>query len=66
MDVDRTVVELYKFLKKHASIPFKLEKPATPEPVISTKKAGEKIEGDSGKDELWWSLQRTECVTGYI
>ncbi|XP_010516042.1 PREDICTED: protein disulfide isomerase-like 1-3 isoform X1 [Camelina sativa] len=52
VDVDRTVVELYKFLKKHASIPFKLEKPATPEPVISTKKADEKIEGDSGKDEL--------------
>ncbi|XP_010427228.1 PREDICTED: protein disulfide isomerase-like 1-3 isoform X1 [Camelina sativa] len=52
VDVDRTVVELYKFLKKHASIPFKLEKPATPEPVISTKKADEKVEGDSGKDEL--------------
>ncbi|CAE6076298.1 unnamed protein product [Arabidopsis arenosa] len=52
VDVDRTVVELYKFLKKHASIPFKLEKPATPEPVISTKKADEKIEGDSSKDEL--------------
>lgn len=52
MDVDRTVVELYKFLKKHASIPFKLEKPATPEPVISTMKSDEKIEGDSSKDEL--------------
>jgi protein disulfide-isomerase A1 len=24
---DRTVVEFYKFLKKHASIPFKLKKP---------------------------------------
>ncbi|KAL0866427.1 hypothetical protein Bca101_045545 [Brassica carinata] len=52
VDVDRTVVELYKFLKKHASIPFKLAKPATPEPVITTKKADEKSEGDNGKDEL--------------
>lgn len=64
MDVDRTVVELYKFLKKHASIPFKLEKRVTPEPVISkvepTKKADEKIEGDGAKDELWWCLQGIE------
>lgn len=52
MDVDRTVVELYKFLKKHASNPFKLKKP---EPVISSKKAAagdEKIESDGVKDEL--------------
>ncbi|CAL5324043.1 unnamed protein product [Camellia sinensis] len=28
-DSDRTVVEFYKFLKKHASIPFKLQKPAS-------------------------------------
>ncbi|KAJ0255372.1 Protein disulfide isomerase-like 1-3 [Hirschfeldia incana] len=52
VDVDRTVVELYKFLKKHASIPFKLAKPATPEPVITTKKVDEKSEGDNAKDEL--------------
>ncbi|CAH8385927.1 unnamed protein product [Eruca vesicaria subsp. sativa] len=52
VDVDRTVVELYKFLKKHASTPFKLAKPATPEPVITTKKADEKNEGDNAKDEL--------------
>ncbi|XP_010264686.1 PREDICTED: protein disulfide isomerase-like 1-4 [Nelumbo nucifera] len=31
VDTDRTVVAFYKFLKKHASIPFKLQKPdATP------------------------------------
>ncbi|KAL9296748.1 hypothetical protein ACSQ67_022644 [Phaseolus vulgaris] len=29
VDVDRTVVAFYKFLRKHASIPFKLQKPAT-------------------------------------
>lgn len=53
VDVDRTVVELYKFLKKHASVPFKLAKPsATPEQVITTKKADEKIESDGAKDEL--------------
>ncbi|CAH8336017.1 unnamed protein product [Eruca vesicaria subsp. sativa] len=52
VDVDRTVVELYKFLKKHASTPFKLAKPATPEPVSTTKKADEKSEGDNAKDEL--------------
>ncbi|KAA8550402.1 hypothetical protein F0562_002086 [Nyssa sinensis] len=28
VDADRTVVAFYKFLKKHASIPFKLQKPA--------------------------------------
>lgn len=29
VDTDRTVVAFYKFLKKHASIPFKLQKPAS-------------------------------------
>ncbi|KAK7324940.1 hypothetical protein VNO77_28910 [Canavalia gladiata] len=29
VDTDRTVVAFYKFLKKHASIPFKLQKPTT-------------------------------------
>ncbi|CAH2064091.1 unnamed protein product [Thlaspi arvense] len=52
VDVDRTVVELYKFLKKHASTQFKLAKPATQEPVISTKKADERVEADGVKDEL--------------
>nr|VDD57396.1 unnamed protein product [Brassica oleracea] len=53
VDVDRTVVELYKFLKKHASVPFKLAKPsATPEQVITPKKADEKTESDGAKDEL--------------
>ncbi|CAH8392741.1 unnamed protein product [Eruca vesicaria subsp. sativa] len=28
VDTDRTVVAFYKFLRKHATIPFKLEKPA--------------------------------------
>lgn len=29
VDADRTVVAFYKFLKKHASVPFKLQKPAS-------------------------------------
>ncbi|KAK7402130.1 hypothetical protein VNO78_14150 [Psophocarpus tetragonolobus] len=29
VDTDRTVVAFYKFLKKHASIPFKLQKPTS-------------------------------------
>lgn len=29
VDTDRTVVAFYKFIKKHASIPFKLQKPAS-------------------------------------
>lgn len=29
VDGDRTVVAFYKFLKKHASIPFKLQKPTS-------------------------------------
>ncbi|CAL1404288.1 unnamed protein product [Linum trigynum] len=36
VDTDRTVVAFYKFIKKHASIPFKLQKPAT-----TTKPASE-------------------------
>jgi protein disulfide-isomerase A1 len=41
VDADRTVVAFYKFLRKHATIPFKLEKPAStesPKTVESTPK----------------------------
>ncbi|KAJ8751570.1 hypothetical protein K2173_016815 [Erythroxylum novogranatense] len=39
VDTDRTVVAFYKFIKKHASIPFKLQKPAsTPKPETSDEK----------------------------
>ncbi|KAL8457854.1 hypothetical protein ACS0TY_035648 [Phlomoides rotata] len=34
VDADRTVVAFYKFIKKHVSIPFKLQKPA-PSPASS-------------------------------
>ncbi|CAN8252636.1 unnamed protein product [Cochlearia groenlandica] len=47
VDTDRTVVAFYKFLRKHATIPFKLEKPAsseTPKTVESTPKIEETTE----------------------
>lgn len=37
VDVDRTVVAFYKFLKKHASIPFKLQKPSYSDTKESSK-----------------------------
>jgi protein disulfide-isomerase A1 len=51
---DRTVVEMYKFIKKHAGIPFKLKRPDS----SGTKTEGttwtesERSSGISTKDEL--------------
>ncbi|OMO67473.1 Thioredoxin [Corchorus capsularis] len=61
VDTDRTVVAFYKFLKKHASIPFKLQKPvsspkaeptSTPETKSSDSKESEKSSSADLKDEL--------------
>lgn len=55
VDVDRTVVAFYKFLKKHASVPFKLQKPATTTTSTDSEpEAKENTEADSKnlKDEL--------------
>ncbi|KAI3450560.1 hypothetical protein Pfo_007225 [Paulownia fortunei] len=53
VDTDRTVVAFYKFLKKHASIPFKLQKPGT-SPVSEDSHAKEGIMTSTSdvKDEL--------------
>ncbi|PIN15043.1 Protein disulfide isomerase (prolyl 4-hydroxylase beta subunit) [Handroanthus impetiginosus] len=54
-DADRTVVAFYKFLKEHASIPFKLQKPASSAPVSEDSQAKEGIKTSSTsdvKDEL--------------
>ncbi|KAJ0245886.1 Protein disulfide isomerase-like 1-4 [Hirschfeldia incana] len=62
VDADRTVVAFYKFMRKHATIPFKLEKPASTEsPIAETVETAEtkgksesttkSTESDS-KDEL--------------
>ncbi|KAK4385860.1 protein disulfide isomerase-like 1-4 [Sesamum angolense] len=51
---DRTVVAFYKFLKKHASIPFKLQKPASPEKSTATDTtvSHESSSSSDVKDEL--------------
>ncbi|KAI8573671.1 hypothetical protein RHMOL_Rhmol01G0295200 [Rhododendron molle] len=53
VDADRTVVAFYKFLKKHASVPFKLEKPVST-PKAESSDAKESSEGSANdlKDEL--------------
>ncbi|KAL4284293.1 hypothetical protein GQ457_16G011360 [Hibiscus cannabinus] len=57
VDTDRTVVAFYKFLKKHASIPFKLQKPVSapkgeePQSTADEPKEGVKSAADL-KDEL--------------
>ncbi|XP_055832872.1 protein disulfide isomerase-like 1-4 [Solanum dulcamara] len=45
VDTEPTLVALYKFIKKHAAIPFKLQIPAS-------SKVGIKRESDNVKDEL--------------
>uniref|UniRef100_A0A7C9EU26 Protein disulfide-isomerase n=1 Tax=Opuntia streptacantha TaxID=393608 RepID=A0A7C9EU26_OPUST len=54
VDTDRTVAALYKFLKKHASIPFKLKKQisTTKGDGSETEDSSEKIDAEDLKDEL--------------
>uniref|UniRef100_A0A2N9HVL3 Protein disulfide-isomerase n=1 Tax=Fagus sylvatica TaxID=28930 RepID=A0A2N9HVL3_FAGSY len=53
VDTDRTVVALYKFLKKNASIPFKLQKPtSTPKSESSDAKESDASSTNDLKDEL--------------
>ncbi|TKW36715.1 hypothetical protein SEVIR_1G000300v4 [Setaria viridis] len=50
---DRTVVEMYKFIKKHASIPFKLKRQdSSTARTGSTQTEGVKSSGTNMKDEL--------------
>ncbi|KAL6629357.1 hypothetical protein ACP70R_029122 [Stipagrostis hirtigluma subsp. patula] len=54
---DRTVVEMYKFIKKHAGIPFKLKRPdssatKTESTQSSVSTEGDKSSGTNLKDEL--------------
>ncbi|CAH8362446.1 unnamed protein product [Eruca vesicaria subsp. sativa] len=62
VDTDHTVVAFYKFMRKHATVPFKLEKPASTESpetaestpkdeTTETKEKPESTKSDS-KDEL--------------
>lgn len=54
VDTDRTVVAFYKFLKKNASIPFKLQKPASTEKPKETDTTESQKSADENdlKDEL--------------
>ncbi|XP_057474660.1 LOW QUALITY PROTEIN: protein disulfide isomerase-like 1-4 [Actinidia eriantha] len=53
VDSDRTVVSFYKFIKKHASIPFKLKKPVfTAKPESSDAKESSESSTNDVKDEL--------------
>ncbi|KAE8733792.1 Protein disulfide isomerase-like 1-4 [Hibiscus syriacus] len=61
VDTDRTVVAFYKFLKKHASIPFKLQNPvsapkggaqSSPETTSDESKDSAKSSNGDLKDEL--------------
>ncbi|CAN7121869.1 unnamed protein product [Brassica rapa subsp. narinosa] len=50
VDADRTVVAFYKFLRKHATIPFKLEKPAAEStPKVETTETKGKLESTTTK-----------------
>ncbi|CAN6447038.1 unnamed protein product [Victoria cruziana] len=49
VETDRTVVAFYKFLKKHASIPFKLQKPAEKVESDATESTAP-TKTDSGRD----------------
>ncbi|KAL9252462.1 disulfide isomerase-like 1-4-like protein [Drosera capensis] len=52
VDTDRTVVAFYKFIKKHAAIPFKLQKPTpTPKPEKTESVTSSESSKDV-KDEL--------------
>ncbi|KAG4972279.1 hypothetical protein AAZX31_13G307900 [Glycine max] len=53
VDTDRTVVAFYKFLKKHASIPFKLQKPtSTSESDSKGSSDAKESQSSDVKDEL--------------
>lgn len=52
VDTDRTVVAFYKFLKKHASIPFKLQKQPQEKSKVSDGAASHETSSNDMKDEL--------------
>lgn len=53
VDTDRTVVAFYKFLKKHASTPFKIQKPgSTQKTTESNASSSQESTINDAKDEL--------------
>uniref|UniRef100_A0A7N0RA97 Protein disulfide isomerase n=1 Tax=Kalanchoe fedtschenkoi TaxID=63787 RepID=A0A7N0RA97_KALFE len=49
---ERTVVEFYKFLKKNAAIPFKLQRPTSPKNVEQTTTGDATNEQKSSSSDL--------------
>lgn len=60
VDTDRTVVAFYKFLRKHATIPFKLEKPAASTESPKTAKSTPKVETTETKGNPQSTTKSTE------
>ncbi|KAF9595803.1 hypothetical protein IFM89_004741 [Coptis chinensis] len=52
VDTDRTVVALYKFIKKQASIPFKLQKPTSAKSESADTTTSQESSSNDVKDEL--------------
>lgn len=52
VETDRTVVAFYKFLKQHATIPFKIQKPASSSSKPDAKESHQISIDDDVKDEL--------------
>lgn len=52
VDTERTVKAFYKFIKKHATIPFKLQRTASAVKEEPTVSASEKSTSTDVKDEL--------------
>ncbi|KAL9244557.1 hypothetical protein vseg_018326 [Gypsophila vaccaria] len=52
VDTDRTVVAFYKFLKQHAAIPFKLQKPTSTSKTETSDAKDASVDAKDVKDEL--------------
>ena len=60
VDADRTVVGFYKFMRKHATIPFKLEKPAASTESPKATESTPKVETTETKGKPESTTKSTE------
>ncbi|KAF3536964.1 hypothetical protein F2Q69_00019221 [Brassica cretica] len=60
VDADRTVVAFYKFMRKHATIPFKLEKPAASTESPKATESTSKVETTETKGKPESTTKSTE------
>ncbi|WZZ31331.1 hypothetical protein YC2023_014732 [Brassica napus] len=60
VDADRTVVAFYKFMRKHATIPFKLEKPAASTESPKATESTPKVETTETKGKPESTTKSTE------